>query len=150
MLERLALAIALLAVAFLLGGVVKLLPVLWRYYVRRTSGDPLTFSRNDGRNTLLYFYTEHCVPCKVLQAPALEKLSEDYPGRFSLVRLNALEEDKMAHQFHILTVPSTVVLGEDGQVIDANLGFAPAQKLAVQLGLETDSSVQKSRETAEG
>ena len=142
--ERLVLGIVLLGVALLISGVVKLLPTLWRLYVRRTSGDPLTFSRNDGRNTLLYFYTEHCVPCKALQAPALERLSEAYPGRFSLVEVNALENDALARRFHILTVPSTVVLGEDGRVIDANLGYAPAKKLAVQLGLETVGTVQRS------
>jgi hypothetical protein len=135
MTERLLISLALLALGVAIAGLIRLVPALWRTYLRRTANDPLTFSRNDGRRTLLYFYTQQCVSCKVQQEPALLQLAQTYTGRFSLARLDALEEAEMARRFHVLTVPSTVVLDENGRVVDANLGYASAERLAAQLGL---------------
>jgi len=135
MAEPLLVSLALLALGFAIAGLIRLVPALWRVYLRWTANDPLTFSRNDGRRTLLYFYTQQCISCKVQQDPALRQLAETYSGRLSLARLDALEESEIARRFHILTVPSTVVLDQDGRVVDANLGYTPSEKLAAQLGL---------------
>lgn len=78
---------------------------------------------------ILYFTTEQCSTCRLLQEPALREI--DAPVR----RVDALAEPELARRYSILTVPSTVVIAPDGRTVKVNYGFATAARLRRQLSL---------------
>ncbi|WP_049722226.1 thioredoxin [Gilvimarinus polysaccharolyticus] len=75
-------------------------------------------------NTLVMvdFWADWSEPCKTL-VPLLEKIASEYPSDLVLAKINADEQQMLASQFGVRSVP-TVMLIKDGQPVD---GFAGAQ-----------------------
>ncbi|MBC7983189.1 MAG: thioredoxin, partial [Candidatus Obscuribacterales bacterium] len=76
---------------------------------------------------LVDFWAEWCGPCKQLM-PVLDKLAAEYAGRFSLVKVNADEEQALAAQIGIRSLP-TVVLFKNGAVVDHFMGVVPEAQI---------------------
>lgn len=77
------------------------------------------------RLVLVDFWAEWCGPCKSL-TPILEKLAAEYQGQLLLAKVNADEQQGLAGQFGVRSLP-TVMLVKEGQPLD---GFAGAQSEA--------------------
>jgi len=77
---------------------------------------------------LIDFSAEWCGPCKMI-TPVLEKLAEDYDGKVKFVTVDVDESVKLAQQFHIMGVP-TLLLVKDGKVVDKKVGYADQHSLA--------------------
>jgi thiol-disulfide isomerase/thioredoxin len=76
---------------------------------------------------ILYFTTEQCSTCRLMQEPALAQVE-------AVVRkVDAIAERELADRYAIFTVPSTVVIGPDGAAAHVNYGYAGADKLRRQL-----------------
>lgn len=91
------------------------------------------------------FWAAWCAPCKQLM-PLLEKLANEYTGRFLLAKINADEQEMITQQLSIRSLP-TVMLFKDGQPVD---GFVGAQTeshirelLAKYLPSQTDEQLQQ-------
>ena len=54
---------------------------------------------------LVDFWAGWCQPCQVLM-PVLAKLAEEYRGKFLLGKLNTEEEQEIAAQFGIRSIPT--------------------------------------------
>lgn len=65
---------------------------------------------------LVDFWADWCEPCKQLM-PVLEKLAEEFRGGFLLVKVNCDEEQQLAAQVGVRSLP-TVLLVKDGQLVD--------------------------------
>lgn len=89
----------------------------------------------DGRPSVVAFSTPGCAACWTAQKPALAALEERAPGRVRLIEIDAAEQPQVARAFGVLTVPATVVIGESGEVLAANQGFATTDVLSAQLGI---------------
>ena|SRR5947209_19491453 len=79
---------------------------------------------------VVYFFGTHCASCRQ-QGQILDRLSEDTGT--SILRINAVEEPKIADSLNILTVPTTVVVDEQHRVRALNPGFRSRQVLESQL-----------------
>jgi putative thioredoxin len=74
---------------------------------------------------LMDFWASWCQPCQVLM-PVLARLAEEYEGKFLLAKLNTEENQEIAAQFGIRSIP-TVKLFRDGQPVDEFMGALPEQ-----------------------
>ena len=72
---------------------------------------------------LVDFWATWCGPCKVI-GPILEKLENDYAGRFKLVKIDSDQEQQLASAFGIRSIP-TVILMMGGQPVDGFMGAMP-------------------------
>ena len=72
---------------------------------------------------LVDFWAEWCGPCRAL-TPILEKLANEFQGRFLVVKVDTDQEQEVARQFGIRSLP-TVKLFKDGVVVDEFLGVQP-------------------------
>jgi len=77
---------------------------------------------------ILYFTGESCTVCRTHQEPALAKL-----GSVRIDKVDAIEDRTLADQFHVYTLPTTVVMSAEGYALHVNYGYAPATKLERQL-----------------
>ena len=91
--------------------------------------------RPDGRPTLVAFSTPSCTACHKAQAPAIALVREQLGlDHLRVIRIDAARQPDVARAFGVLTVPSTVVIGTDGdQIVAINRGFAPSGRLLEQL-----------------
>ena len=76
---------------------------------------------------LLDFWAPWCGPCKVI-GPLLEKVEEDYGGRFKLVKIDSDQEQELSQAFGIRSIP-TCVLMMDGKPVDGFMGAVPEGQL---------------------
>ncbi len=83
---------------------------------------------------LVDFYADWCGPCKtqdkVLQRVA-RRISDD---RATIVKVNVDEHPQLAQQFRVSAIP-TLVLFEDGEVIDRMTGVADQKQIISMLKL---------------
>jgi|SRR5437667_3146137 len=82
---------------------------------------------------ILAFSSEDCHQCKRLQAPALERVVEARRETVTVIKVDVATEQDLVQTYHVLTVPSTVVLDTAGQAHAINYGFADTHRLLTQV-----------------
>jgi putative thioredoxin len=80
---------------------------------------------------LVDFWAQWCGPCRAL-APVLEKLANEFQGRFLLVKIDTDREQEVARQFGIRSLP-TVKVFKDGSAVDEFLGAQPESQVRALL-----------------
>ena len=69
---------------------------------------------------LLDFWASWCGPCKSL-APIIDEISEKHP-EIRVCKVNIDEEQELAKQFNIMSVPTLFVL-KDSKVVNQSVGL---------------------------
>ena len=97
---------------------------------------------------LVDFWASWCQPCHALM-PILAKLAEEYQGKFLLGKLNTEEEQEIAAQFGIRSIPN-VKLFRNGQPVDEFMGALPEKAVREfvdrHVARESDATVQQALE----
>lgn len=139
-----------LGVLALVGLCTWLVVWLGRSYVERQRGSvlaaalPLTFVGSQRTHEtakeisqaavrILAFSSEDCRQCHQLQTPALQKVQEALGDTVAIVDIDATREAELVERYHVLTVPTTVVLDREGRALAINYGFANTRKLLEQV-----------------
>jgi len=83
------------------------------------------------RPVLVDFWAGWCQPCQMLM-PVLSKLVSEYAGKFRLAKVNSDEQQALAAQFGVRSLP-TVMCFRHGKVVDQFLGVQPESVIRAML-----------------
>ncbi|MDY6944429.1 MAG: thioredoxin [Pseudomonadota bacterium] len=96
---------------------------------------------------LVDFWAPWCGPCKQLM-PILDRLVEEYGGRFRLAKVNTDEQQELAQQLGVRSLP-TVVLFKDRTSVDHFVGVVPEaqirQLLNKHLPTQSDAPLERAQ-----
>ena len=92
------------------------------------------------------FWAEWCGPCKVLK-PILEKLAEEYQGKFILAKINADHNQDLAAQFGVRGIPSVKAVF-NGELLEEFSGAIPEAEVRAFLARIIPSPAEELRAAA--
>lgn len=94
-------------------------------------------NKNEFENTiqngvvLVDFFATWCGPCKML-GPVLEDLAKDYEGKATIVKVDVDQDQDLAMQFGIMSVP-TMIIFKNGEAVKTLQGFMAKNQLVSAL-----------------
>jgi len=80
---------------------------------------------------LVDFWAEWCGPCKQL-APRIEELAEDFDGEVKFVKVDVDENQELAGQFGIRSIP-TLLLFDEGEKVEQIVGSVPKERIREEI-----------------
>ncbi|MAX79931.1 MAG: thioredoxin [Crocinitomicaceae bacterium] len=80
---------------------------------------------------LVDFWAEWCGPCKMI-GPIVEELATDYDGKAVVGKVNVDENQAIAGQFGIRSIPTLLVI-KGGEIVDKQVGAVSKDVLAKKL-----------------
>jgi thioredoxin 1 len=107
----------------------------WRYYKIRLAQVIQPLEVTLGAPTLLYFGADYCAPCKFQQTPIVDSLAAKWGEAVVVKKYDITRHPELASQYKVLTLPTTIVLDDQGQVRHINYGVTPQTKLESQLAI---------------
>jgi thioredoxin-like negative regulator of GroEL len=90
-----------------------------------------------GRSALLVFTSPTCAPCKLQQLPVVDRVLIDWRDKIDYELVDVAERPEVATQYGVWSVPTTIVLDAQRQVIAINQGVVFEKKLREQLAKAT-------------
>ena len=96
---------------------------------------------------LVDFWAPWCGPCRQLM-PILDRLVEQYAGRFKLAKVNTDEQQELSQQIGVRSLP-TVVLFKDRTVVDHFIGVVPESQIREMLDKHLPKTVDSPLQRAQ-
>lgn len=85
--------------------------------------EELVINASMDRPVLVDFWADWCAPCRSLM-PVLASLAASYAGKFHLVKVNSDEQQALAQQYGVRSLP-TVKIFRNGEIVDEFMGALP-------------------------
>jgi thioredoxin 1 len=83
---------------------------------------------------LVDFWAEWCGPCRAL-APILEAVNIALDGKVKIVKLNVDQNQQLAMQFNVSSIPTMIVF-KGGQQVDRIMGLVPKDAIIAKLNTQ--------------
>ncbi len=80
---------------------------------------------------LVDFWATWCGPCKML-APVIKEISEEYANEVKVCKVNVDDEEELAEQFQVMSIPMLLVF-KNGQVVNKAVGSMPKENVLALL-----------------
>lgn len=80
---------------------------------------------------LVDFYADWCGPCKMM-APLVEQLAGEYEGKAVVGKLNIDEDEDIATQYRVMTIPTLAVF-KGGKLVDKLIGVNAKEDVKAML-----------------
>ena len=104
-----------------------------RMLIRARNNVFTLFSTLPNKPVLVYFTTPDCAPCKTIQRPAINRISNLLGEELEVVEIDATDRPDLAKVWGVMSVPTTFVLDANGEARYVNNGVARAEKLLEQI-----------------
>lgn len=114
--------------------------------VNQDDFDRLVIERSNELPVMVDFWAPWCAPCRILR-PILEKLAEEYAGKFLLATVNTDENPSLALDYAIRSIP-TVKTFRNGEVVDEFLGAQPERVIRAILERHLERASDRLRASA--
>lgn len=75
---------------------------------------------------LVDFWASWCGPCRMV-GPIIDEIAKENPD-IKVCKVNVDEEPELANEFHIMSIPTLVVM-KDGQVLRQSMGAKPKSQI---------------------
>ena len=113
----------------------------WVIEVQSATFQQAVVERSQVVPVVVDFWAPWCDPCRQL-APLLDKLVNEFAGRFVLAKVNVEEEGQIAQAFGVQSIPVVVAL-VDGKPVDHFQGVLPEDQLRQWLEAILPSKTQQ-------
>lgn len=80
---------------------------------------------------LVDFWASWCNPCR-MQTPIIHELADDLQGRAEIVKINVDENEKLAFEYKIISIPCLMVF-KDGELKEKTVGLSTKAELSEML-----------------
>ena len=91
--------------------------------VTRANFDQAVLRASAARPVLVDFWAPWCSPCRTL-SPILDRLADEFAGRFTLAKLNTEDEPELAARYGVRGIPNCKLFS-DGNIADEFTGALP-------------------------
>src|ERR1044071_3990614 len=104
-----------------------------RLLVRAKSNIFTLFNQLPNKPIIVYFTTPDCAPCKTVQRPALNRVTQLLGDGLEVVEIDATQRPDLAKTWGVMSVPTTFLLDARGEARYVNNGVTRAEKLLEQI-----------------
>lgn len=80
---------------------------------------------------LVDFWAQWCGPCRMI-APIVEEIAQDLKGKLKVGKVNVDEEQDLAGEFNIMSIPTLLVF-KNGEAVDQIVGAMSKDQLLVRI-----------------
>ena len=130
-----------LAIVIIVIGIFGYWLINQRLLVRAKSNIFTLFSQLPNKPVIVYFTTPDCAPCKTVQRPALNRVTQLMGDSLQVVEIDATQRPDLAKQWGVMSVPTTFLLDARGEARYVNNGVTRAEKLMEQLQTFSDFEI---------
>ncbi len=98
--------------------------------ILHVSKDNFDSVKTSQKPVLLDFYADWCGPCRMV-SPVVEEIAEENP-QYLIGKINIDKEPELAQKFHVLSIPTLVVI-KNGNVVRQSTGARPKAEILAML-----------------
>ena len=85
---------------------------------------------NSDKPVLLDFWAPWCGPCRMV-GPILEEIAGERSD-IKIGKINVDEQPELASQFHVMSIPTLIVI-KDGKIVNQSMGAKPKNAILAML-----------------